>query len=156
MKYTIRHKSISILSAAIVALIAFGLTAVDAASPGGGGPGTDLCDGMGPGAGEGERLRDGSGAGEGGYRHGTDREGRRAVNAERRGAETGVPRFDGKGPRHEDGPRHGLGRTGEGRGGSGDCGRVRLRDGSGEGGGQMQGHRRGAGGAGGDPSSSNR
>ncbi len=87
----------------------------------------ELRDGTGPGIPNPQRLRDGSGGGEGAQRFGQG------------GEQRGVPRFDGRGPRHEDAPRLGLGRTGEGRGFYGQCDGVcvnegiRARDGSGSG-----------------------
>lgn len=117
MKNTKPYFTISIISAVAFALSAFAAVEASAASPGGGGPDSEFCDGTGPGIGNPQQLRDGSGGGEGAQRFGQ--------GGERRG----VPRLDGRGPRHENAPRLGLGRTGEGRGFSGQYDGVCLNEG---------------------------
>ena len=130
MKNTKPYLTTSIISVVTFALTAFAAVDASAAGPGGGGPDSELCDGTGPGIGNPQQLRDGSGGGEGAHRYG------------RGGERRGMPRLDGRGPRQEDAPRLGLGRTGQGRGFSGECDdcvneRIRARDGSGSGVGQM-------------------
>ncbi len=145
MQYMKFNQGLSIIAATLVALFACGFTAVHAETPVVRGPGAGVCDGTGPGGGE-PRL-DGRGQGEGQYRLGRGGDGRGMPRAER-GDGRGTPRLDGRGPRHEDAPRHGIGRTGEGRFGGGECGGERLQDGSGRGSGQQSGqmnrYRRGA------------
>ncbi len=136
MKNTKPYFTISIISAVAFALSAFAAVEASAASPGGGGPDSEFCDGTGPGIGNPQQLRDGSGGGEGAHGYG------------RGGERRGMPRFDGRGPRQENAPRLGLGRTGQGRGLLGECDdcvneRVRARDGSGAGTGQMNRNRNG-------------
>ena len=144
MKHIKLYKTLSIITAAAVGFAAYGVAADDAPRRGGGGPGTALCDGTGPGEGLGVPRFDGRGGGEGRYLRG-----QKEPRMERKGEARGTPRLDGRGPRHELGPR--LGRNDRGQRGEG----IQARDGSGEGAGPVNRQARDGSGEGAGPMNRN-